>query len=227
METKKNPRIDLEKKRPLFIQLGLLVSLSVVLFAFELKQFDRELMVITNNMAGTDLEEMMIQTERQQEPPPPAPQTITTMLEIVDDDTDILDEIEINIEINRETILAEYTPPVEKEEEIEEEIIYQFVEQQASFPGGETEMRKWLAQNLTYPPQAREAGIEGVVYVEFVVEPNGSITNVAIRHSMLGGGTEEAAMEAVKKMPKWNAGRQRNRPVRSMFVLPIQFQLAR
>jgi periplasmic protein TonB len=227
MEAKKNPQVDLEKKRALFIQIGLLVSLSLVLFAFEMKQFDRDLMVMTSSMASTDLEETMIQTERLQEPPPPPPQTITTMLDIVDDDTDILDEIEINIEVNRETILADYVPPVAREVEQEEDIIYQFLEQQASFPGGDEARMRWLAQNVQYPPQAREAGIEGTVYVQFVVERDGSITQVRTIHTMLGGGLEDAAMDAVKKMPKWNAGRQRNRPVRSMFVLPVHFQLAR
>lgn len=227
MEAKKTPRVDLEKKRTLFVQIGLLVSLSIVLFAFELKQYDKPLMVLTSSAAQTDLEETIIQTERPQELPPPPPAQITTILEIVDNNVDILDEIEINIEANKETILQEYAPPVAKEEERDEEIIYQFLEQQAAFRGGELEMRKWLSQNLTYPAQAREAGIEGVVFVEFVVERDGSITNVKIKHSVLGGGTEEAAMDAVKKMPKWEPGRQRNRPVRSMFVLPIQFQLAK
>ncbi len=227
METKKHPRVDLEKKRTLFVQIGLLVALSVVLFAFEMKQYDKQLMVITSSMAKTEMEDVMIQTERQQELPPPPPQQITTILEIVDNNTDIFDEIEINIEANKETILQEYVPPVAKEIEKEEEIIYQFLEAPANFKGGDVEMYKWLEKNLTYPPQARDAGIEGIVYVEFVVERDGSITNVRIKHSVLGGGTEEAAMDAVKKMPKWEPGKQRNRPVRSMFVLPIQFQLAK
>lgn len=226
MEAKKNPRIDLEKKRTLFVQIGLLVSLSVVLFAFELKQYDKEAMVLTANMASTDLEETMIQTERLEELPPPPPQQITTMLDIVDNNTDILDEIEINIEATTETVLKDYAP-TGKEEEKEEEIIYQVVEEQASFKGGYEELSKFLYQNLTYPTTAKDAGIEGIVYVQFVVEKDGSVTDVQIRQSSLGGGCEEAAVAAVKKMPKWNPGKQRNRPVRSIFILPVQFQLAK
>jgi protein TonB len=117
MEAKKSPRVDLEKKRTLFLQIGLMVSLSIVLFAFELKQYEKPMMVLTSSMAQTDLEETIIQTERQQELPPPPPAQITTILEIVDNNVDILDEIEINIEANTETLLQEYKPPVDQEQE--------------------------------------------------------------------------------------------------------------
>ncbi len=227
MEIKKSPRVDLEKKRTLFIQIGLLVALSTVLFAFELKQYDKQSMILTNNMAKTDLEETIMQTERQQELPPPPSAAITTMLEIVDNQTEILDEIEINIEVNKTTLLQDYTPTGTKEDEKEEEIIYQVVEEQASFKGGYESMLEFLGKNLKYPQTAIDARIEGVVFVQFVVEKDGSITAVEIRQSSLGGGCEEAAMEAVKKMPKWNPGKQRNRPVRSIFILPVQFQLTK
>ncbi len=227
METKKNPRIDLEKKRSLFIQIGLLAVISLVLFAFELKQYDKPLLVLTSSMAKTDLEETIVQTERQQELPPPPPQQITTLLEIVDNNTEILDEIEINIEANKETILQDYVPVVSKEAEAEEEYIHVIVEEQASFKGGEAKLFEWLSTNLQYPTTAKDAGIEGKVFVEFVVEKDGSITNVRIKQSSLGGGCEEAAMDAVSKMPKWNPAKQRNRPVRSFFVFPIEFQLTK
>ncbi|MFO7723795.1 MAG: energy transducer TonB [Bacteroidales bacterium] len=227
MEAKKNPRVDLEKKRTLFVQIGLLVSLSFVLFAFELKQYDKPGMVLTSVAASTDLEETVIQTERQQELPPPPPQQITTVLEIVDNNQDIFDEIEINIEATKETLLQDYAPPTQKEQEQEEEIIYQVVEENASFKGGTEALFNWLGANLTYPTTARDAGIEGIVYVQFVVEKNGAITNVEIKQSSLGGGCEEAAVAAVSKMPNWNPGKQRNRPVRSIFILPVHFQLAK
>jgi periplasmic protein TonB len=228
MELKKNPRVDLEKKKSLFIQIGLLISLSLVLFAFEMKQYDKPMMVVSNSMAKTDLEETIIQTERQQELPPPPAAAITTMLEIVDNKAEILDEIEINIEVNKQTLLQDYTPAGgSKEQEKEEEIIYQVVEEQASYKGGYEAMMDFLGKNLKYPQTAIDARIEGVVFVQFVVERDGSITGVEIRQSSLGGGCEEAAMDAVKKMPKWNPGKQRMRPVRSIFILPVQFQLTK
>lgn len=227
MESKKNPRVDLEKKRSLFIQIGLLVSLSMVLFAFELKQYDAPLQVVTSNMAKNDFEELIQQTERQQELPPPPPQQITTVLEIVSNETEILDEIDINIEATKETILQDYTPTVAKEAPVAEEFVYMVVEENASFPGGEVAMNKFLSANLKYPQTAIDARIEGTVYVQFVVKKDGTITNIEIRQSSLGGGCEEAAMEAVKKMPNWNPGKQRNKPVPSMFILPVQFQLTK
>lgn len=228
MEVKKNPRVDLEKKRALFVQIGLLVALSTVLFAFELKQYDKPVMIMTNSMAKTDLEETVMQTERQQELPPPPPAAVTTMLEIVDNQTEILDEIEINIEVNKTTLLQDYTPPAgSKELEKEEEIIYQVVEEQASFKGGDAALLEFLGKNLKYPQTAVDARLEGTVYVQFVVEKDGSITDVKILQGMVGGGCEEAALDVVKKMPKWNPGKQRLKPVRSMFTLPVQFVLSK
>lgn len=227
METKKNPKVDLEKKRTLFVEIGFLVALSVVLFAFEVKQYEKEMMVMTNAMAKTDLEETVIKTERQQQNTPPPPRAVVTTLEIVDNNEEILDEIDIDIEADEETELQSYTPVKSTEEDVQEEEIFVVVEKQAAFPGGQEALFKWLSENLKYPEQAKDAGIEGVVYVQFVVEKNGSITDVEIRQSSLGGGCEEAAMAAVSKMPSWEAAKQRNKPVRSLFILPVQFQLSK
>lgn len=104
------------------------------------------------------------------------------------------------------------------------DIIYQLVEEMATFPGGEEAMNKHLAANLKYPQEAIDQKIEGIVYVEFIVEKDGSITNIRIRHSSYPV-LNQAAIDAVNTFPKWNPGKQRGKAVRTIFILPIQFRL--
>ena len=99
-----------------------------------------------------------------------------------------------------------------------------FVENMPDFPGGEAARQKYLQDNITYPSIARESGIEGTVYVQFIVERNGKITNIQLKHG-IGGGCDEEALKVVKMMPNWNPGRQNGQTARVQFVLPIKFSL--
>jgi protein TonB len=102
--------------------------------------------------------------------------------------------------------------------------VFVVVEEQAEFPGGLDSMYAYIVKNLKYPEAAKEKGIEGRVFVQFVIEKDGSISNVKILRG-IGGGCEEAAVEMIKNMPKWKPGKQRGKPVRFQFVLPIKFEL--
>ena len=114
--------------------------------------------------------------------------------------------------------------PVKEEEEVEEQEIFLIVEKQPEFPGGNQALAKYLRDNIKYPQLAKETGIEGFVYVSFVVEPDGKVAHVeVVRH--LGGGCDEEALRVVKNMPKWIPGSQRGRNVRVRFSLPIKFTL--
>lgn len=105
-----------------------------------------------------------------------------------------------------------------------DEPVFVVVEEQAEFPGGLDSMYAYIQKNLKYPELAKEKGIEGRVFVQFVIEKDGSISNVKILRG-IGGGCEEAAVEMIKNMPKWKPGKQRGKPVRFQFVLPIKFEL--
>lgn len=105
-----------------------------------------------------------------------------------------------------------------------EDVIYQFVEEMADFPGGEKAMIDHLATHTVYPAIAREKMIEGTVYVQFIVEKDGTITNVEVKRSTAPE-LNEAALAAVRSMPRWNPGKQRGKAVRLMYVLPVKFQL--
>ena len=100
------------------------------------------------------------------------------------------------------------------------------VEQMPAFPGGELEMMKYIQKNVQYPQVEKEAGISGTCYVTFVVEKDGSITDVKVLRGVSGGtGCDKEAMRVVKSMPAWKAGKQNGREVRVQFNLPIKFIL--
>ena len=227
MEKKKTVKADLENKKGLFLQIGLVVSLGIVLAAFEWKTFDALNLSDLNRTVVIEEEEIIIQTEQNQPPPPPPPPEITTELNIVDDETEIETELEISVEIDERTEIQEYVAPVDygEAEEEGEQTIFQVVEENPGFPGGEAARQKYLQDNLRYPAIARESGIQGTIYITFVVERDGSITDVRVVRG-IGGGCDEEAIRVVQGMPRWTPGKQRGRAVRVQFMMPIRFTLA-
>ncbi len=224
MNIKKTPKADLEGKRTIFIQVGLITALCIVWLAFEWKTYDRSLVDLGEQEVVLLDEELMVQTERVEPPPPPPPEE-QTILEIVDDDTEVETELEINVEADQRTEVQAYVPVQIDEPEVEEAEIFFVVEESPEFPGGEDAMRRFLAENIRYPQMARESGIQGTVFVTFVVEPNGNVSGVRVLRG-IGGGCDEEALRVVNLMPKWKPGRQRNRAVRVQFNMPIRFVLA-
>ncbi|MBP3254114.1 MAG: energy transducer TonB [Bacteroidales bacterium] len=99
------------------------------------------------------------------------------------------------------------------------------VEQQATFPGGNWELDKFIRNNLVYPKQAKNNKVQGNVFVTFIVEKDGSISDIKILRDDIGYGCGKAAVDVVKKMPKWQPGKQRGKAVRQQFNLPIHFKL--
>ncbi|HLV53160.1 MAG TPA: energy transducer TonB [Cryomorphaceae bacterium] len=221
MQPKKTPEADIERKRAALMIIGLLFATALILVAFEWRTYDTE--VASLGEVEIDLiEEEIIPISQQQPPPPPPPPAPTTVIEIVEDEVEIEEELVIeDMEIDESTEI-EYIPEVV--EEVEEEQIFTIVEEMPSFPGGEAAMIKYLAQNTRYPPMAKEAGIEGTVYVTFVVNENGEVSDVRVLRS-IGGGTDEEAIRVVQNMPRWTPGKQRGKPVRVQYNLPIRFTL--
>lgn len=223
MELKKNPQYDLSKKRGLFFEIGLLITLSAVLIAFEWKSFEGEAYDLGKlNLEEIEEEIIPITQQNQPPPPPPPPPQVQEILNIVEDDAEIDQELDINSEADEDTEIE----IIEYEEEVVEEEIFTVVEQMPSFPGGERAMYEYLNKNIKYPEVAKEAGIQGKVYVSFVVGKDGEITDVKILRGIPGGKMcDEEAIRVVKNMPKWNAGKQRGKAVKVSYMLPIQFTL--
>ena len=224
MEEKKSPKADLENKKLMFMQIGLIISLIIAWLAFEHKSYDkRELADIGRTVEV--LEEEMVEITKQEEmkPQPVEMPKQTTQLEIVDDDVEV-EDIEINVETDQNEVIEEYVPVEVEEEEVVEAEVFTIVEQMPSFPGGDAKMYEYLGKNIKYPQIARETGIQGRVFVNFVVEPDGSVSNVKVLRG-IGGGCDEEAMRVVKAMPKWSPGKQRGKTVRVSYTLPVVFKL--
>ena len=225
MEEKKSPKANLENKKVMFTQIGLIIALLIAWLAFEHKSYDkRELDESLLNREVVLDEEMVEITKQEEQKPQPmeAPQQ-TTQLEIVDDNVET-EDININAEVEQNEIIEEYVAPEVVEEEVVEQEIFQIVEEMPAFPGGEQKLMEYVAKNIKYPQIARETGIQGRVFVGFVVEPDGSISNVKLLRG-IGGGCDEEAMRVIKSLPKWKPGKQRGKPVRVSYQIPVFFKL--
>ena len=225
MEEKKSPKANLENKKVMFTQIGLIIALLIAWLAFEHKSYDkRELDESLLNREVVLDEEMVEITKQEEQKPQPmeAPQQ-TTQLEIVDDNVET-EDININAEVEQNEIIEEYVAPEVVEEEVVEQEIFQIVEEMPAFPGGEAKLMEYVGKNIKYPQIARETGIQGRVFIGFVVEPDGSVSNVKLLRG-IGGGCDEEAMRVVKSMPKWKPGKQRGKAVRVSYQIPVFFKL--
>jgi protein TonB len=225
MEVKKTQRASLEENRNMFTLLGLVITLSIVWFAFEFKTYDRTKTDFQQTAMMDDEEDVILQTQRNEPPPPPPPPQQTTVIEIVEDDIEVDDDLEIDAETDDEEEIEAQIITDEDEGDAEEEEIFVFVEDNPDYPGGDEARIKYLRDNIKYPEMAKESGIQGTVYVTFVVEKDGSISNVKVLRG-IGGGCDEEAIRVLRNMPNWKPGKQRGRPVRAQFNMPIKFTLA-
>lgn len=226
MEPKKTDKADLTKKSGLFFNIGLIVSLGIAVMAFEYTQKD-DTDVKDLSKSSSEFEEIMDVPPTEQ-PPPPPPKIQQPQIVEVPDEKEIEEEIEINMdnEITQETKVEEIViAPAEVEKEDPNEI-FLVVEEAATFKGGMSAFYEYVNKKMQgkYPAQARRMGIEGRVFVEFVVNKDGSIVDVkAIKG--IGAGCDELAEKVIQESPKWSPGKQRGKPVRQKMVLPIVFKL--
>lgn len=223
MELKKKPEADLQRKSGLFLSIGLVLSLAIVTMAFEWKSYDdRSLMDLGN--VDDEFEDVM-EIPPTEQPPPPPPQVQTPEIVEVPDEEEIEEEIEIDldVEITEETQIEEMVFEEAPEEEVADEI-FTVVEDQPTPKGGMQAFYEYVGKNMKYPAQARRMGIEGRVFVQFVVDKDGTITDVQAVKG-IGAGCDEEAVRVLQNAPKWNPGKQRGRAVRVRMVLPITFQL--
>ncbi|MCD6564468.1 MAG: energy transducer TonB [Bacteroidales bacterium] len=227
MELKKSDEASLEKKKGVFFQLGLVITLSLILIGFEWTSSG-----LSENRFDTGegdvIDEEIIPVTRQEKPEPkslPKPPKVTEVLNIVEDNVIIENELildDLESDQDEEVQILDFDVADEEEEEAE---IFYIVEDMPSFKGkGLNGFRNWVMKNLQYPEIAAENGISGTVYVQFVVEPTGMVNKVTIMRSV-DPSLDKEAIRVVKTSPKWTAGKQRGKPVRVAFTFPIKFVL--
>ncbi|SMD34999.1 outer membrane transport energization protein TonB (TC 2.C.1.1.1) [Reichenbachiella faecimaris] len=224
MELKKNPKISLERKSGMFFNIGLAVSLLLVITAFEWRFYDDGGLVDLGQV-DDDFEDIMEIPPTEQPPPPPPKIELPKIIEIPDEE-EIEEEIEVDldVEITEETVIEDIVFEEAPEEEVADEI-FDIVEDQPGPPGGMAAFYTYVAKEMKYPNQARRMGIEGRVFVQFVVDKTGNLTEVrAIKG--IGAGCDEEAVRVLKNAPKWSPGKQRGRPVKVRMILPITFKLS-
>lgn len=229
MEARKNPNADINRYRMLFFNIGLVVSLSLVLLAFEWRFYDRSGVLNAATAINDTFEETLEVPPTDQPPPPPPADTKNVNFIAIEDTEEIEDELEItfDIEMTEETVIAKLPEHVEVKEDIEEEDaeeVFVIVEEQPHPRGGLQAFYDYINNNIKYPSQARRMNIEGRVFVQFIIEKDGSISQVeAIRG--IGESCDEEAVRVVASAPRWEPGKQRGKPVRVKMVLPISFKL--
>ena len=228
MEIKKSEKANLENKKLLFLELGLIVSLGIVWFAFEWTSKETNVSTLEDTTQVVLEEEIIPITQETPPPPPSAPKipVLSDQIDIVDDEIEVNDDLFMNLEddANMGVEIMEY---VEVEEEVveEEAIPFQLVEEKPSFQGGDANtFSKWVNTRLEYPEIAKENGVQGRVTLQFTVEKDGTVTKVKVLRGV-DPSLDKEAVRVVSMSPKWKPGKQRDRAVPVTYTFPVIFQL--
>jgi len=229
MEIKKTPKADLQNKKTLFREIGLVIVLAVILVAFEWSSSDKQdVMELTGQSASAE-EEIIPITQEQQELPPEMPKipVISDVIDIVDDDIEIKEDLLVNLEDNANlgVEIMDYKAEVVEEVVEEEAIPFALVEEKPKFQGGDAnKFSKWVNSKLVYPEIAKENGVQGRVTLQFTVGVDGTVSKVMVLRGV-DSSLDREAVRIVSSSPKWTPGRQRERAVPVTYTFPVIFQL--
>ena len=226
MSTKKSDHANLENKKGIFFQLGILIALSLVLISFEwtrgginINEYEE------SNWDAYEDATIPPTFHSPPEPPKPPPPKVVEILKLVEDSYDIETELELEGFEIKEQDGIELIDFGDDPDVIEEEHIFHTVQNMPSFMGkGQDGFRLWVSQNVKYPEVAAENGISGTVYVSFVVEPDGSVSNVKLVRGV-DPALDQEAVKVIKSSPIWEPGMQRDMAVRVEFTFAIKFKL--
>jgi len=227
MEAKKYQRADINRYRFIFFNIGLIISLGLTYTAFEWKFYDDD-GAINITLVSDDSFDEIVEIPPTEQPPPPPPQLKNILIIEIDNMVEIEDELEISFDMEMtEDMAIDNLPEVVVMEEEEEEVsdeIFLIVEENPLPKGGMSAFYKYVNSNMGYPSQARRMRIEGRVFVQFVIEKDGSISQVEVIRGIDSSCNQEA-IRVISNVPAWLPGKQRGKPVRVKMVLPISFKL--
>ncbi|MCD7933169.1 MAG: energy transducer TonB [Tannerellaceae bacterium] len=228
MEIKKSPKADLEKGKTLSILMGAVVALAVMFVGFEWGTRDIQVVKYEGVADIIAEEEIEITTPDDAPPPPPPPPApvVAEELNIVEDDVELEQQEILSTEDDQTSAQVEaYVPPAAVEEEEESSTqIFTVVEEMPEFPGGDQELLKFINRSVKYPVIAQENGIQGRVVCTFTVNQDGSVVDAEVVRG-IDPSLDKEALRVIGAMPKWKPGKQRGKPVRVRYTLPIVFRL--
>ena len=233
MQPKKNPKADLNKNRNLYFVMGLTLVLGVTWGAIEYKTYEKVFDLAALDMLEDDDEDIPITEQLKTPPPPPPPPPAPEVIEVVEDEEEVEETVIESTETDQDEIIIE---EIEVEEEFDDiDVPFAVIEDVPIFPGCESvaksqrracfqeQMNKHIRRNFRYPEIAQEMGIQGRVYVNFIIAKDGSITNIRMRGP--DKNLENEAQRIISRLPQMTPGKQRGRPVRVPFSIPITFRL--
>lgn len=229
METKKTYKANLENKRTLLTEVGLVAAMGIVLMAFEWGTPETKVATLAGNDAAFISDDIEIPVTMETPPTLPAPAVILNdLIEILPDDIKIDEDLEFKSldDSQMEIPIMDYIPQSVQDEEVDEAPVPFFaVEEKPLFNGGDAnEFSKWVNSNLKYPFIAQANGVEGRVTLQFTVNPDGSVSNVKVLRGV-DSSLDNEAVRVVSMSPKWTPGRQRDRAVKVTYTFPVIFKL--
>tara|TARA_B100000780_G_scaffold161929_1_gene113221 strand:- start:1587 stop:2285 length:699 start_codon:yes stop_codon:yes gene_type:complete len=231
MQAKKNPKADLRRYSSLNFALGLCIVLFISWQSIEFKSYEIQYDLESLSVDDDDDEEIPI-TEQIKTPPPPPPPPAPEIIEIVEDEEEIEETIIESTETDQEEVVEEVEV---MEEEMDMDIPFAIIEDVPLFPGCENvpkskrrkcfqeKIMKHINKNFRYPEIAQEMGIQGRVFVQFMIGKDGNISGIRTRGP--DKNLEKEANRIISKLPRMTPGKQRGRPVRVPFSIPITFKL--
>lgn len=233
MQPKKNPEADLNKNRNLYFVIGLTLVLGVTWASVEYKSYERKIDLTNGDMLVDDEEDVPITEQlKTPPPPPPPPPPAPEVIEIVEDEEEVEETVIESTESDEEMVIED----IVVEDDFDDiDVPFAVIEDVPIFPGCESvaksqrracfqeQMNKHIRKNFRYPDIAQEMGIQGRVYVNFIISKDGTITNIRMRGP--DKNLENEAARIIGRLPKMTPGRQRGRAVRVPFSIPITFRL--
>ena len=226
MEQKKTPKADLQNKRGLFMEIGLVISLGLVIVALSYSQKEREVEKLDNEIIAVE-EELIEVTRQDQKPPEPIKQqqvqVLSDFIKVVQNDQKIETEFDFT-EFSEDIVVVEQE--IVEEEVVEDDAPVLIAEEMPSFQGGDLNtFRNWVQGRLKYPQVALENNVQGQAVMSFVIERDGRLTGIQVLQAPDRSLGDKEALRVVSKMPKWKPGKQRNSPVRVKYILPVVFKI--
>lgn len=220
MEAKKNKEANTDGYRAGLVLTGLVVVTALSLVSFEYRSPIPKAAQLNSAYQNLEDEEVMdLNLNTPPPPPPPPPPSIVQEIEVTQEEVEVDENIQITEADEVEVTIVDVpvAAPVVDE-------IFDVVEDDPSFPGGIEELYKYLGREIQYPAMARDNGIQGKVFVQFVVWKDGSIRDVVILKKVHPA-LDKEAVRVVERMPKWQPGKQRGKPVSCRYTLPINFKI--